>query len=105
MTPASEDLTRRDIDVRDRRHGFSKIGYHYVVRRDGTVEEGRPIETASMHDETSIAKESVSVCLIGGMGAKGEPQNNFTREQLDALGKLQFGLSVRYVTPALSAWR
>ena len=29
--------------------GWAGIGYHYVVRKDGTIELGRPVETVGAH--------------------------------------------------------
>jgi N-acetylmuramoyl-L-alanine amidase len=85
MTPPDVDMTKRDIDRRDRQSGFAGIGYHYVILRDGTVEPGRGLAQACIHDEMKIARETIGVCLIGGLNADGEPVNNFTDEQMDAL--------------------
>jgi N-acetylmuramoyl-L-alanine amidase len=49
-------------------NGWNDIGYHYVIRRDGKIEEGRPVEKAGAHvaghNETTIG-----VCLVGGRDA------------------------------------
>ncbi len=59
-----------DIDVAEVRkwhvaRGFSDVGYHFVIRRDGTIEEGRPIEKAGAHVKGHNAT-TVGVCLVGG---------------------------------------
>ena len=41
-TPAKLDIGAAEIDDMHRQRGFSSIGYHYVIRRDGTIEPGRP---------------------------------------------------------------
>ena len=38
-----------DIDRWHVARGWKGIGYHYVVRRDGTVEPGRALETKGDH--------------------------------------------------------
>jgi N-acetylmuramoyl-L-alanine amidase len=107
MTPPDVDMTKRDIDRRDRQSGFAGIGYHYVILRDGTVEPGRGLAQACIHDEMKIARETIGVCLIGGLNADGEPVNNFTDEQMDALlllikSKSQDSLTVKVITPSLT---
>jgi len=43
-TREGQNFTVKDIDKWHRQRGFTSIGYHYVVRLDGTVEQGRPLE-------------------------------------------------------------
>ena len=40
-TPRGVDYSAADIDKWHRQRGFSKIGYHYVIRLDGKIEKGR----------------------------------------------------------------
>jgi N-acetylmuramoyl-L-alanine amidase len=108
MTKTGENLTIRDVDLRDRKFGFSKVGYHYVIERDGSVNRGRDPETeASLHDDFGLAKRAISVCLIGGLNEKSEPADNFTDDQKDSLRllvqKIQWGteITVKAVTPSL----
>lgn len=95
-TPPDVDLGRRELDIRDRKKNYAEIGYHYVIRRDGTIETGRTLKSASVFDEVRIARESISVCLIGGVDDRREPINNFTREQRDALIDLAHDLRQRH---------
>ena len=39
--PQDDDLSTREINASHQAQGWTCIGYHYVVRKDGTVEEGR----------------------------------------------------------------
>jgi len=45
--------------------GWSDIGYHYVIRKDGTVEVGRPLEIVGAHCK-GHNKHSVGICWVGG---------------------------------------
>jgi hypothetical protein len=56
--------------------GWSDIGYHYVILRDGTLEEGRPLEIVGAHCEGQNA-HSVGICMIGGLGKDGKGEDNF----------------------------
>lgn len=47
--PTDDDLSAADINAGHRAQGWQAIGYHYVVRKDGTVEQGRPHWTIGAH--------------------------------------------------------
>ena len=71
---------------RDR--GFQNgIGYHYVVRRDGTIELGRPLEMIGAH-VVNHNKHSIGICYEGGLNSAGEPEDTRTPAQKTTLRKL-----------------
>ena len=37
--PTDDDLSAAEIDASHKGQGWSCIGYHYVIRKDGTVEQ------------------------------------------------------------------
>jgi N-acetylmuramoyl-L-alanine amidase len=83
-TPASMDIGVKEIDLWHRQRGFFSIGYHHVIRRNGTVEDGRPLDTPGAHVQRYNEK-SLGVCLVGGVdigGKEGKPECNFTPEQI-----------------------
>lgn len=49
--PTDDDLSAVDIHKIHRGQGWSGIGYHYVIRKDGTVERGRPDWAIGAHAE------------------------------------------------------
>ena len=60
--------------------GWMMIGYHKVIRRDGTIEDGRPLNKRGAHVKGLNAK-SIGVVMIGGMKSKVWPAINYTDEQ------------------------
>lgn len=64
--------------------GWKDIGYHFVIRRNGAVETGRPLEQAGAHC-TGHNANSIGICMVGG-GPNGE-DNSFTEAQFDALAR------------------
>ena len=73
--------------VEDR--GWSDIGYHYLIDRDGTLVEGRPLERTGAHAKGHNTG-SVGVSLFGGHGGNVSDQfeDNFTEDQNLALREL-----------------
>lgn len=94
-TKPSMDIGVREIRQWHKEKGWLDIGYHFVIRRDGTVEEGRAIEAVGSHVQ-GYNSDSVGVCLVGGIDAKGNFEANFTPEQMNALRSLLVTLQVLY---------
>lgn len=90
-TPPNVKVDRAVIDRWHRERGFLKIGYHFVIKRDGVVEEGRKLDEIGAHVEGFNA-QSIGICMAGGckQGEKGAlvPDNNFTDPQWAALRTL-----------------
>mgnify|MGYP001148671095 CR=1 FL=1 len=82
-TPPSMDVGAAEIHRWHLDRGWRDIGYHAVVRRDGTVEAGRPLDQAGAHVR-GHNKHSLGICLIGGVDQHGRPEANFTGPQLRA---------------------
>jgi N-acetylmuramoyl-L-alanine amidase len=84
----------REIRQWHRKRGFSDIGYHFVVRRDGTVERGRPLTQMGAHVQ-GWNEANIGICLEGGIDDDWKPANNFTRAQWRALKPLVVGLKAK----------
>ena len=58
-------------------NGWDDIGYHYIIKRGGLVEVGRPEAFQGSHAPAANSK-SIGICLVGGMSEDGDAENNFT---------------------------
>ena len=84
-TRATHDIGAVDIDRWHRAQGWNGCGYNRVIRRDGTIEQGRPDDAVGAHVE-GYNSTSVGVCLAGGVAADGTtPEDNFTDAQMLSL--------------------
>lgn len=79
----------RNIHVNE--NGWSDIGYHWVIRRDGSLERGRSFERIGAHCK-GHNRHSIGICLIGGMSKEEKTENNFTRVQFTQLKSLVYFL-------------
>lgn len=68
---------------------WSDVGYHFLIDRDGTVIEGRPLEKTGAHVKGHNTG-TVGISLFGGHGgsASDQFQDNFTEDQERALMQL-----------------
>lgn len=96
-TTEKMNIGAADIDKWHRQRGWACIGYHYVIRRDGTVEQGRDEAVIGAHVEGWNAA-SVGICMAGGVDANdvSKAVNNFTPAQFESLKKLLGELKTRY---------
>lgn len=78
-----------------RARGWDGIGYHYVIRRDGRIEPGRPIMDVGAHVK-GVNRESVGVVWVGGIDEDGKPVDNRTPIQCDVLARLTTGLALTF---------
>ena len=65
-TPEGKDYTVDDIRNWHKSQGWSDIGYHYVVRRNGHVEPGRDVDLIGAHCDGHNA-HSIGIVYVGGM--------------------------------------
>ena len=73
------------IDTWHRQRGFHLgIGYHYVVRRNGEIEPGRPEWLTGAHCQNHNA-HSIGVCYEGGLDIRGQPADTRTEAQKKSL--------------------
>ena len=95
-TAEGRDFTVDDIRRWHLQRGFSDIGYHYVIYRDGSVHAGRPLEKVGAHCLGHNA-HSVGVCYIGGLAADGKsPKDTRTAAQKSAIATLIAELRGRF---------
>jgi len=93
-TRASQDISATDIDQWHRAKGWFGNGYHYVIKRDGTIESSasgarcRPLEKAGAHVGdcgSGWNGRSIGICMAGGVDDDLKPEDNFTDEQYTSL--------------------
>lgn len=70
-TPEGKDYTVNDIRRWHKQQGWSDIGYHYVIYRNGHIEPGRDVDISGAHCEGHNSN-SIGVCYIGGVARDGK---------------------------------
>ena len=91
--PQDDDLSAEEINESHQDQGWVGIGYHYVIRKDGTVELGRPVWAIGAHayDENS---HTIGVHVCGNFEI-GEP----TPAQIESLAMLLANICTDYDLP------
>ncbi len=94
-TPAGREVTAKEVDRWHKARGFKKIGYHYLVRLDGSVEAGRAEAEIGAHC-LGHNRASIGVAYAGGLDRAGKPADTRTAAQRQALLTLLRDLRRRY---------
>ena len=95
-TTEGKDYTVADITAWHKQRGFSTIGYHYVIYRNGSIHEGRDVDIAGAHCQGHNAN-SIGVCYIGGLDKCGRSKDTRTEEQKESLRGLVADLRRLYL--------
>jgi N-acetyl-anhydromuramyl-L-alanine amidase AmpD len=110
-TPRHLNIGAKEIREMHVKQGWTDIGYHYVIRRDGKVELGRDLDKDGDIDEETGAHafgwnaNSIGICLIGGVGSTGKGDANFTKEQMIALAAFLVAKREEYPTAVVMGHR
>ena len=83
-TPPNLDIGAREIDRMHKNRGWSGIGYHEVLRRNGRSEAGRNAGLVGAH-VAGYNSISYGISMVGGVDSRGRAQHNATKEQMKQL--------------------
>ena len=88
------DTSVEDIDDWHKQRGWSEIGYHFVIRRDGRIQVGRDIEKTGAHARAGgFNRKSVGIAFVGGKvgssrrGGNQRSKTTFTDKQWEAFDR------------------
>ena len=95
-TAEGKDYTINDIKKWHLARGFSDIGYHYVIYRDGSVHIGRNVDISGAHC-TGHNSNSIGICYIGGVTSDGKTaKDTRTEAQKKALVNIVKDIITKY---------
>ena len=95
-TPPQQDVDVAEIRRWHKKRGWRDVGYHFVIRRNGDVELGRPLSQTGAHVK-GHNKGNIGVCMVGGCNAEQQPEDNFTLAQRKALFGLVAALQEQFL--------
>ncbi|WP_258186785.1 N-acetylmuramoyl-L-alanine amidase [Vibrio splendidus] len=95
-TPPQQDVDVAEIRRWHKKKGWRDVGYHFVIRRNGDVELGRPLSQTGAHVK-GHNKSNIGICLVGGCNADLQPEDNFTLAQRKALFGLMAALQEQFL--------
>jgi len=100
-TKVNQNLSAKDITLLHRKEGFFHNAFHFVIKRDGTVENGRPEDMSGailpINQPLITNQNSIAIGLVGGLSEDGKTlDTNFTFQQYSSLRELVKKLKTKY---------
>ena len=86
----TRDVSAEEIHGWHKNNGWSGIGYHFVIRKDGTIERGRPQDTIGAHAQ-GFNSVSIGINVVGDF-----EQEDPTAEQVESIARLIAYLVAQY---------
>lgn len=82
-----DSVDAKEIHAWHQERKFDGIGYHYVITRNGKIEQGRPHYWSGAH-VSGHNDNSLGVCLVG--------RSEFSIQQMESLKELLYRLKFKY---------
>lgn len=90
-TYTNADLSAQDIHANQIKLGHDGIGYHYVIRRDGSLQRGRPVNVQGDHAPINGHDQySIAIAFVGGINAPTQVENAPAYRSAASLTRAQF---------------
>lgn len=103
-TRAWQDFDVDDIRRMHKAQGWADIGYHYLIKLDGTIQAGRDVDIIGAHVSGHNA-HSIGVVYVGGLDNQGKAKDTRTENQKCALLNLMMDLRRLYPKAKISGHR
>ena len=94
-TREGQDISAATVDKWHRDQKWAGIGYHYLIRLDGSIEAGRPEDTVGSGIAGHNA-ETVHIVYAGGLDNNLKPKDTRTPDQKAAMALLVRHLDAKY---------
>ena len=90
-TPTNKNIGSEEINAIHLENGLNGIGYHYVIRRDGSLQRGRPVNIQGEHSvKNGHNDRSIGVVFVGGINVPSETPNLLDFLSVQSLTRSQF---------------
>ena len=102
-TPTNKNIGSEEINNLHVDQGLNGIGYHYVIRRDGSIQRGRPVNIEGEH-ALDHNQRSIAVCFVGGINVPSETINITQFISVQSLTRSQFNSFDHFCRAFYNVW-
>ena len=95
QTPPTMDIDVTKVTEWHKQRGFDTIGYHVLIKRDGTLQEGRQQDEVGAH-AVAVNGTSIGVAMVGGGTPSMGWEDNFAPIQFETLKTIIMKLKKDY---------
>lgn len=100
-----QDLGAEEIHSVHQNMGFSGCAYHYIVKRDGTVQRGRPLNIKGAHAaELGHNNYSIGFAFVAGYNCTSGTRNPNRYISADSITQAQWDSAKKFVGTFFRVW-
>ena len=103
-TRENQDVPAKNIEQAHRDRGYLRAGYHYYIRRNGTMNRMRPLAMVGAH-AAGHNVNSIGICYEGGLDTHGRPRDTRTQIQRYVMRNLVRALLSQFPNAAVRGHR
>jgi N-acetylmuramoyl-L-alanine amidase len=104
-TATNKNIGAEEINKYHLEFGFEGIGYHYVIRRDGSLQRGRPLNLEGQHtDNTGHDQRSIGIVFVGGLNVPSGTPNIQDFVSVQSLTRSQLNTFDHFCRAFFNAW-
>lgn len=101
----NQDIGSEEVHEWHLARGFSGIGYHYIIRRDGRIQRGRPLNTVGAHaNGNGHNRYSIGVSMAGGYNCPSGTANPNSYISADSLTSQQMNSFNEFMRAFYDVW-
>jgi N-acetylmuramoyl-L-alanine amidase len=104
-TYTNQDIGAEHVHSWHQDRGFSGIGYHYIIRRDGRLQRGRPINKAGAHAlDNGHNKYSIGISFAAGYNCPSGTANPDRFISVESINSVQFKTYDMFMSAFYDIW-
>ena len=104
ITHWTETHTNQDIGAEEIQRSSGDIPYHYLIRRDGSLQRGRPVNLVGGSLANGHERYSIQIAFVGGINSPTGIENVDPFLSADSLTRKQMTTYQDFLKIAYSAW-
>lgn len=104
-TPTNKNIGSEELNDIHLEAGLNGIGYHYIIRRDGSLQRGRPVNLQGQHaSNNGHDSRSIAIVFIGGINVPSETRNLEDFISVRSLTRSQFNTFDHFCRAFYAVW-
>ena len=104
ITHWTETHTNQDIGAEEIQKSSGNIPYHYLIRRDGSLQRGRPVDIVGGSLANGHERYSIQIAFVGGINSPTGIDNIDPLLSADSLTRKQMTTYQQFLRASYAAW-
>lgn len=101
----NQDIGAEEVHSWHTQRGFSGCGYHYIIRKDGRIQRGRPLERAGAHaKDNGHNNYSIGLTFVAGYNCMSGDPDRDQKVGVGSINEQQFAAFDSFMRAFYKVW-